>query len=166
MVAELLRGRLHLQPRPASFHTRAASVLGVEIAGPFDRGRGGPGGWWILDEPELHLGDDVLVPDLAGWRRERMPQYPDVPAFTLVPDWVCEVLSPSTRQFDVTEKRARYLEAGVPHLWFVDPSARTLEVFEATDAGWLLVSARRDDEPVAEVPFDAVEFPLDALWAE
>ncbi|MEM9432144.1 MAG: Uma2 family endonuclease, partial [Pseudomonadota bacterium] len=88
VVAELLDGRLHLQPRPTSFHTRAASVLGVEIAGPFDRGRGGPGGWWILDEPELHLGDDVLVPDLAGWRRERMPSYPDVPAFTLTPDWV------------------------------------------------------------------------------
>ncbi|MEM8572749.1 MAG: Uma2 family endonuclease [Pseudomonadota bacterium] len=166
MVAELLRGWLHLQPRPASFPTRAASVLGVEIAGPFDRGRGGPGGWWVLDEPELHLRDDALVPDLAGWRRERMPRYPDVPAFTLVPDWVCEVLSPSTRQFDVTEKRARYLEAGVAHLWFVDPSARALEVFEATDAGWRLVSARKDDEQVAEVPFDAVAFPLDTLWAE
>ncbi|MEM6550279.1 MAG: Uma2 family endonuclease [Pseudomonadota bacterium] len=166
MVAELIDGRLHLQPRPALRHARASSALGVELGGPFDRGRGGPGGWWILDEPEVHLGDDVLVPDLAGWRRERVAVVPDEAAFTIAPDWVCEVLSPSTRQFDVTEKRARYYTAGVGHLWLVDPAARTLEVFASAETGWHLVAALKDDEPVCQVPFDAVEFPLGSLWAD
>ncbi|MEM6487643.1 MAG: Uma2 family endonuclease [Pseudomonadota bacterium] len=165
MVAELVAGRLHLQPRPASRHARATSVLGIEIGGPFDRGRGGPGGWWIIDEPELHLGGDVLVPDLTGWRRTRMPAFPDVAGFSLAPDWVCEVLSPSTRQFDLTEKRAAYAREGVGHLWFVDPGARTLEVFAAHAGSWALVAALKDDEPVRQPPFDAVDLPLGALWA-
>src|SRR5512142_1943672 len=97
VVGELLEGSLVVSPRPASRHARAASGLGGELHGPFQRGRGGPGGWIILDEPELHLGGNVLVPDLAGWRRERMPQLPDVAAFELAPDWVCEVLSASTQ---------------------------------------------------------------------
>jgi Uma2 family endonuclease len=165
MVAELIRGALHLHPRPASPHARASSMLGVEVGGPFDRGRGGPGGWWIIDEPELHLGEDVLVPDLAGWRRERMPAYPDVPHFTIAPDWVCEVLSPSTRRVDLIEKREIYGVSGVGHLWFVDPIDRTLEVFARRDGGWILVTAIRDDAEVRAVPFEVVGFPLSALWA-
>jgi hypothetical protein len=94
MVAEIIRGALHLHPRPALPHARAASALGGELYGPFDGKRHGPGGWWILDEPELHLGPDVLVPDLAGWRRERMPAVPNLPWLDLAPDWACEVLSP------------------------------------------------------------------------
>ena len=108
MVAELIEGALHLHPRPASRHALAGSSLGIEIGGPFQKGRNGPGGWWILDEPELHLGPDVLVPDLAGWRRERMPDFPDTPWFELPPDWVCEVLSPGTRRTDLTDKRRLY----------------------------------------------------------
>ena len=166
MVAELVNGALHLQPRPASRHGLASSRLGMEVGGPFDRGRGGPGGWWIVDEPELHLGQDVLVPDLAGWRHERMPEFPDTAAFDLAPDWICEVLSPSTRQFDLVEKRQVYGKTGVGHLWFVDPAARTLEAFSNDAGNWTLISALKDDDPVSVPPFDAIEFPLSALWPD
>ena len=164
MVAEIVKGVLHTQPRPASRHALAGSSLGMEIGNPFQRGRGGPGGWWIVDEPELHFGDDILVPDLAGWRRERMPDYPDTPYFTLAPDWMCEVLSPSTRAFDLEEKRPIYAREGVGHLWFVDPAARTLEAFALQDGAWTPVGSARNDEPVTCPPFQAVTFPLDALW--
>ena len=164
MVAEIVRGALHTQPRPASRHTLAGSSLGDELVSPFQKGRGGPGGWWIVDEPELHFGDDILVPDLAGWRRERMPDYPDTPWFTLAPDWACEILSPSTRKFDLEEKRPAYAREGVGHLWLVDPAARTLEAFALLDGAWTPAGAAREAEPVRVAPFEAVTFPLDALW--
>jgi Uma2 family endonuclease len=166
MVAELIGGALHLHPRPASRHARASSVLGAELSGPFDRGRGGPGGWWIIDEPELHLGADVLVPDIAGWRRERMPAFPDAAWFELAPDWVCEVLSPSTRSVDLTEKREIYARAGVAHLWFVDPLARTLEVFGLREGAWVLLGAFKEDDAVRAAPFEAVELALGGLWID
>lgn len=165
-VAEIVRGALHLHPRPTLRHARAASALGGEVYGPFDRGRGGPGGWQILFEPELHLGDDVLVPGLAGWRRERMPTIRDIPWTDIVPDWVCEVLSPATRRLDLTDKRAIYAEAGVPWLWFVDPAARLLEAFALRDGAWMLAAAIADDAEARVPPFDAVAFPLAALWDE
>ena len=163
-VAEVVEGALHLQPRPASRHALAGSSLSVEIGGPFQRGRGGPGGWWVLYEPELHFDRDILVPDFAGWRRERMPDYPDTPYFTLAPDWVCEILSPSTRTFDLEEKRPIYAREGVGHLWFVDPAARTLEAFALQEGTWTPAGSARNDEPVSFPPFEAVTFPLDALW--
>jgi Uma2 family endonuclease len=166
MVAELIEGALHLQPRPASRHARASSVLGVEVGGPFDKGRDGPGGWWILDEPELHLGDNVLVPDLAGWRRERMPVFPDAAWFEIAPDWACEVLSPGTRRIDLTDKRRLYAAAGIGHLWLVDPIARTLEAFALHDGAWTLIAALKDAEEVCVAPFDAIDFPLSALWPD
>ncbi len=166
MVAEIVHGTLHLQPRPASPHARATSALGGRIGGPFDFGDGGPGGWWIIDEPELHFGDDVVVPDLAGWRRERMPAFPDVPWFDLAPDWACEVLSPSTRRLDLTGKREVYGREGIGHLWFVDPLARTLEAFELREGAWVLKGALSNDDPVRLQPFEAVEWPLGALWAD
>ena len=141
MVAELIHGALHLHPRPALPHARTSSVLGIELGGPFDRGRGGPGGWVILDEPELHLGPDVVVPDLAGWRRERMPSLPKGAWTELAPDWVCEVLSPGTRRLDLTDKRDIYGAAGVGHLWLVDPEGRTLEAFALRDGAWVLIAA-------------------------
>jgi hypothetical protein len=116
-VAELVEGALHLHPRPSLRHAFAGSSLGHELGGPFQKGSGGPGGWWVIDKPELHLGPDVLVPDLAGWRRERMPEFPDAPWSELPPDWVCEVLSPGTRGFDLTDKRRLYAANGVAHLW-------------------------------------------------
>lgn len=166
VVAEIIHGALHLQPRPASTHALASSALGFEVGGAFHSGRGGPGGWWIIDEPELHLGPDVLVPDLAGWRKERMPTYPDVPWFDLAPDWVCEVLSPSTRRIDLTDKRSIYAREVVGHLWFVDPIERILEAFALRDGAWTILATLKDDQPVRLAPFDAIEFPLDALWAE
>jgi Uma2 family endonuclease len=166
MVAELIDGVLHLHPRPAFRHTRASSSLGVEIGGPFDKGQGGPGGWWILDEPELHFGANVLVPDLAGWRRERMPEFPDAPWSELAPDWVCEVLSPGTRRIDLTDKRRIYAAASVAHLWLVDPTARTLEAFSLRDGAWTLIAALKDAEEVRAPPFNAIAFPLSALWPD
>ena len=164
MVAEIVEGTLHLQPRPAMSHALAGSSLGVELGGPFQRGRGGPGGWWIIDEPELHFGEDVLVPDLAGWRRERMPNYPDTPYCTLAPDWVCEILSPSTRKFDLEEKRPIYAREGVGHLWLVDPAARALEAFVLSNGEWSPAGSAKNDDSVSFPPFEAIAFPLDALW--
>ena len=166
MVAELIEGALHLHPRPAPRHTRASSSLGARLGGPFDAGPDGPGGWWILDEPELHFAVDVLVPDLAGWRRERMPVFPELAWFELPPDWVCEVLSPSTRKVDLTDKRRIYAEVGIGYLWFVDPIARTLEAFTLRDGAWTLVTALKDDEEVRVPPFDAIAFPLSVLWPD
>ena len=165
LVAEIVDGTLHTHPRPAPPHTRASSVLGGKIGPPFDFDAGGPGGWWILDEPELHLGDEVLVPDLAGWRRERMPELPDTPYFPLGPDWVCEVLSASTRKVDLQEKRPAYAREGVAHLWLIDPIDRTLEAFELRDGEWVLIACAKDDEPVSVRPFDAITFSLGDLWA-
>ncbi|MDX8355797.1 Uma2 family endonuclease [Cognatiyoonia sp. IB215182] len=166
MVAELVRGALHLHPRPTSRHGFAGSVLGMKLGSTFQLGGEGLGGWWIIDEPELHLDENVLVPDIAGWRRERMPEFPDTAAFDLAPDWVCEVLSRSTRQFDLVEKRTLYGEAGVSHLWFVDPVARTLEAFANQDGSWTLIAALKDDDKVSVAPFDAIEFELSALWPD
>ncbi|HSN98013.1 MAG TPA: Uma2 family endonuclease [Candidatus Nanopelagicales bacterium] len=168
LVAELIRGTLHTFPRPAPAHAQASSALGVELGGPFDRGRGGPGGWRILDEPELHLGDDVVVPDLAGWRRERMPRLPAESFFTLAPDWICEVLSPGTAAHDRAEKMPLYAAAGVSHAWLVDPVARTVEVYvllgEGARRGWLLLGVHRDSARVRAEPFDAIEIDLAGLW--
>ena len=164
MVAEVIDGALHTQPRPAMPHARASSSLGVKIGGPFDYDSGGPGGWWILFEPELHLGEDIIVPDLSGWRRERMPDIPDAAYITLAPDWVCGVLSPGTRRLDLHEKRPVYAREGVSWLWLVDPADHTLEAFELHDGHWLLIASAKDDDPVNIRPFDAVTFNLADLW--
>ncbi len=164
MVAEVVEGTLSTHPRPAMPHALASSALGAKIGDPFNFGKGGPGGWWIIDEPELHLGEDILVPDLAGWRRERMPDFPDTAFVTLAPDWVCEVLSPSTRDLDRHGKRPVYAREGIGHLWFIDPEARDLEAFELRAGEWVLIATARNDDPVSIPPFEAISFPLDALW--
>ncbi len=164
LVAELIDGVLHTSPRPASRHARAASRLGVDLGGPFDRGRGGPGGWIILDEPELHLGGDALVPDLAGWRRTRMPELPDTAAFTLAPDWVCEVLSPSTAALDRAEKLPIYAREGVGFAWLIDPVAKLLEAFRLDGGRWVVLGTWRDEARVRVEPFEAIEVELAALW--
>jgi Uma2 family endonuclease len=166
LVGEILYGELHTHPRPAPRHARAYSSLGGRLGGTYDWGQEGPGGWWILDEPELHLGRDVIVPDIAGWRRERMPALPDAAWFDLAPDWVCEILSPSTARTDRALKMPLYARERVPYLWLVDPDARTLEVYQLQDAGqWLLLATLKDDDPVRQPPFDAISFPLASLWA-
>jgi Uma2 family endonuclease len=167
LVAELIHGVLVTQPRPAAPHALAASVLGFELGGPFHRGKGGgPGGWVILDEPELHLRrGHVLVPDLAGWRRERMPEVPATAAFELPPDWVCEVLSASTEATDRADKMPLYALEKVCHLWLVDPLTRTLETYRLEGEHWTLLATWRDDALVRAEPFDAIELELAALWA-
>lgn len=166
LVAEIINGRLVTSPRPAPKHARASSRVGGELDGPFDQGRGGPGGWWILDEPELHLNGHVLVLDLAGWRREHMPNLPTTAWFEQAPDWVCEVLSPSTARVDRVEKLPLYAAAGVGHAWLIDPDLRILEVFENRDGHWLLLAAYDNDNRVRAVPFDAVEIALAGLWVD
>ncbi|MDI7268438.1 MAG: Uma2 family endonuclease [Myxococcota bacterium] len=164
MVAEIVDGEMVTSPQPAFRHVRASSVLGVTIGGPFDLGANGPGGWWILVEPELHLGRDVLVPDLAGWRRERMPVFPDVPFSDLAPDWVCEVLSPATEQLDRVRKMPIYAREQVGHAWLINPVHRTLEVFRREGERWVPAAAHGGDEKVRAEPFEAVELALSVLW--
>lgn len=166
LVAEIIAGELRLTPRPAGPHALVASVLGEELGPPFRRGRGGPGGWILLDEPELHLGAEIVVPDLAGWRRARMPAVPSVAYFELAPDWICEVLSPSTEKADRAEKLGIYGAAGVGHAWLVNPLARTLEVLRRHDAHWLTIAVHKDDDRVHAEPFDAIELELARLWAD
>jgi Uma2 family endonuclease len=164
LVGQIIDGELFAHPRPASPHAVASSALGGELYGPFQRGRGGPGGWWLLDEPELHFGKNVLVPDFAGWRRERMAEVPRVPFFTLAPDWVCEVLSPSTAALDRVRKKRIYARQGVEHVWLLDPEARSLEVFRLHEGRWVERGAYSGDERVRAEPFEAIELELAALW--
>lgn len=165
-VGEIVDGDLHVSPRPASRHALAASTLYAALGPPFHHGRGGPGGWWILFEPELHFRPDVLVPDLAGWRRDRMPDFPDVAAFTLAPDWVCEVVSVGTERLDRARKMPIYARERIPHLWLVNPLSRTLEVYRLTEGLWLLVGTHEGATRVRAEPFDAIELDLGPLWGE
>ncbi|MCY1021414.1 Uma2 family endonuclease [Pyxidicoccus sp. MSG2] len=164
VIGELIGGVLYASPRPAGPHMTAFSHLGAELVGPFTRGRGGPGGWFIFDEPELHLSDDVLIPDIAGWRRERMPEPPRGVATTLAPDWACEILSPSTRGLDRKEKLPVYAREGVRHVWLVDPKTRTLEVFRWETTGYALLATYEGKGPVRAEPFEAIELELAFLW--
>lgn len=165
LVAEIVRGELRTFPRPASRHTRAASKLGAKLDRNFDEGDGGPGGWILLDEPELRMHGHILVPDLAGWRRERMPEMPDAPFFELAPDWICEVLSPSTAAHDRADKMPIYAETGVAFAWLLDPIAETLEAFAREGVTWRVVGTWRAAARVSVVPFEAMELELGALWA-
>jgi Uma2 family endonuclease len=165
VVGEIVHGVLYASPRPASPHAAAASAVGEELGPPFKRGKGGPGGWIILDEPELHLGEDVLVPDLGGWRRARMPEMPHVAAFDLSPDWVCEVLSPSTAKMDRGEKLPVYARERVAHVWFVDPLQQFLEILRLDGETYRIVGSFFTDARVRAEPFDAIELDLAVLWA-
>jgi Uma2 family endonuclease len=166
LVAEIVNGELHASPRPALRHVRAGSVLGRKIGGPYDDGVGGPGGWWVLDEPELHLGEDVLVPDLAGWRRSRMPQYPNAAYLSLAPDWLCEILSPSTSSLDRVQKLAVYAREQVAHMWLIDPLGRTLEVLRLEAGRWTILATHAGTEVVRAEPFADIELELASLWAD
>jgi Uma2 family endonuclease len=165
-VGELVDGELYVSPRPASRHAKTSSVLGMVLGTPFQLGQGGPGGWWLMDEPELHLGHDVLVPDLAGWRQERMPHIPDVTYFELAPDWVCELLSPSTMKLDMERKLPEYARAAVKHAWVINPRDRVLHVYRQEREKWLLVSAFVGEGRVRAEPFEDVELNLGALWLD
>jgi Uma2 family endonuclease len=164
VVAEVLFGVLYTFPRPAPKHARAASRLASKLGTSFDDGEGGPGGWVIFEEPELHLAEDIVVPDLAGWRRTRMKKLPDEAYFTLAPDWICEVLSSSTQALDRSDKMTIYAREGVKHAWLVDPIAKTLEIYKLKSKAWVRAKVFRDDAKVRAEPFAAITLDLKRLW--
>lgn len=164
MVAEVVFGVLHQSPRPAIPHSLAASAIGEELGPPFKRGRGGPGGWMLLFEPEVHMGPHIVVPDLGGWRRERMPEAPLDAYISLSPDWVCEVLSPSTRALDRGDKLKVYAEYQVRHVWFVEPLEQLVEVLRLDGSTYRIVQTATGSDDVRLEPFDALPLPLSALW--
>lgn len=163
-VAEILGGELYASPRPASPHAVAAGALFRKLGAPFQDGENGPGGWWFLVEPELHFGADVVVPDIAGWRHERMPTVPNVAFCTLAPDWLCEVLSPSTEAIDRRKKLPIYAREGVGHVWLVDPPQQILEVLRLESQGWSSVATHEASARVRAEPFAAIELALRSLW--
>jgi Uma2 family endonuclease len=169
VIGEILDGELVATPRPTMLHAAAGTAITGDLYGAFGRppgGTGGPGGWWILFEPELHLHGDVLVPDVAGWTRERMARIPSTPGCELSPDWVCEVLSPSTARIDRLKKQRIYARERVGHLWLVDPALRTLEVFRLEGEHWLLVATHADLEKARVEPFAALGLDLARWWGE
>ena len=163
-VAEIVDGTLYVSPQPPSLQALAKTCLVVGLGHAFCFGRGDPGGWRIMHEPELHLGEDILIPDVAGWRRERLPRIPETWDAVIAPDWVCETLADSTRELDLNGKRPAYARERIPHLWRVDPTDRTLEAFELHDGQWLLIASVKDDAPVSIRLFDAITFSLSDLW--
>lgn len=166
LTGEILNGQLHTQPRPSGPHGLAGSVLGMRLGPPFQLGDNGPGGWWIIDEPELHFvrNTEVAVPDLGGWRRERMPSPPEDQRFAVSPDWVCEVLSKSTASTDREIKMPLYAAFGVPYAWLIDPRARTLEAYALEAGAWREIERFTGPGRVSVPPFDAVTFDLADLW--
>lgn len=166
LVGEIIYGQLHTQPRPAGPHAVAQSILEMDIGSAYQRGRGGPGDWWIIDEPELHFVRDseVLVPDIAGWRRETMPVIPRDHRFEVVPDWICEVLSPSTASKDREIKMPVYAHYGVHYAWLVEPNKKTLEAFRLTDSQWINIGEFRDNDSVNIEPFLDITIYLADLW--
>jgi Uma2 family endonuclease len=167
MNGEIVDGELFASPRPRMGHANVVSMLNGELYGPFSRGKGGPGGWWIVIEPELHFGANVVIPDLAGWRRERLPKMPtEAPFMELAPDWLCEVTSRSTASFDRVKKLPVYLRAGVSYAWLVDPADRTIEARRKESDRWILVGHYPGDTPARIEPFEAHELDLRVLWAD
>ncbi len=166
LTGEILNGQVHTQPRPAGPHAVVESSLEYELFGPFHKGKGGPGGWWIIVEPEVHFVRDteVVVPDVAGWRRKRMPDIPRDHRFEVVPDWVCEILSPSTASKDRQVKMPIYAHWGVQHAWLVDPLARTLEAFELQNGVWVQLDGFKNDDRVSIAPFAEISIALADLW--
>jgi Uma2 family endonuclease len=164
-VGEIVGGELYLSPRPSPLHTRTAGRL-FQALSPFDKPPGDDGlrGWVLLFEPELRLGKEALVPDLAGWRRERLPELPETAAMTLAPDWVCEVLSASTEALDRGRKMGSYAREGVKHLWLVDPRSRLLESYRLEQGRWSRLNAFVGDSRVRAEPFEAIEIRLGRLW--
>ncbi len=166
VTGEILNGQLRTHPRPSGTHINVGSVLGAELLGPFQRGKGGPGGWWIQDEPEVHFvrNVDVVVPDLAGWRCERMPYLPEDQRYEVVPDWMCEILSPSTARDDREVKMPLYAYYGVRYVWLIDPVKRTLESYRLDAGAWIEVGRFAAADRVSVPPFEALNLDLGTFW--
>jgi Uma2 family endonuclease len=165
LTGEVLNGQLYAHPRPGGRHILVASNIGAEFHGPYQRGKGGPGGWWILVEPEVHfvLDRDVTVPDVAGWQKSRMADIPEGHKFTVVPDWVCEILSPSTESIDREIKMPLYATYGVRFLWLVHPLKKTIETYKLEAAQWVSKRIFRSGDSVCCEPFEALAINLNEL---
>ncbi|MCB2263362.1 MAG: Uma2 family endonuclease [Candidatus Thiosymbion ectosymbiont of Robbea hypermnestra] len=166
LTGEILNGQLYAHPRPSLSHINVGSALGGKLHNPFQNGNGGPGGWWIFDEPEIHFVRDleVAVPDLAGLRRERMPYLPEGHRLEVVPDWICEILSPSTASSDREVKMPLYAHYGVPCVWLIHPLERTLEAYRLEAGAWVEIGRFTDTDQAAIPPFEAIRLDLAALW--
>ena len=164
MVGEIVFGTLHAHPRPARAHGRAATSLTTELVNPFDRGRGGPGGWVFIAEHELHLGEHIIVPDISGWKTERYPATEQTSFSVVPPDWLCEVTSPSTKRLDRFQKLPVYAQFGVKHCWYVDPIEKALEVFILSNGAYMVGPSFTDNAAVTAPPFEAHTFDLSLLW--
>ena len=169
VVGEIIEGELFASPRPAMPHTHSASEIGIDIGYHFSRGgggggRSGSGGWVILDEPELHLEGDIVVPDLAGWRQERMPVIPNTAHLTLAPDWVCEVISPATSKLDRVKKKRIYAREQVSYYWIVDPLEHTVEVYQLQNDLWVELMVLEGNVQAKIPPFQAVELDISRWW--
>ena len=167
MIGEIINGELIATPRPSVLHSFASSCLGGELIPPYHHGRGGgPGGWVILDEPEIRFGEDILVPDLAGWRKARFSSPKQTNSLLVTPDWVCEVLSPGTVRIDKMGKMPIYARHGVPYLWLVDPAAKTLNVFRLKNGEWVVAGLYVENAVVRAEPFQEIEIDLNILWLD
>ncbi|MGA7877647.1 MAG: Uma2 family endonuclease [Desulfoferrobacter sp.] len=167
MVGEIIAGELVVTPRPSRKHAYSASALGGEIVPPYQFGRGaGPGGWIILFEPEIMLGEHIIVPDLTGWRRDRFPDVEDTNWISVFPDWACEILSPGTVRVDRVKKMPIYSQHSISHLWIIDPTAKTLEVFKLKSGSWILLESFAENDRVRVEPFQEAEIDLGNLWLE
>lgn len=163
-IGEIIEGDLYTHPRPARGHVWISSRLGHKIGPPYDFGDGGPGGWVILDEPEIGLGGSILVPDLTGWRKERFPREEETNWISVAPDWVCEILSPSTVQVDLIRKMPIYAESDVKYAWIIDPALKTLNAFRNESGKWIPIGSFKVDEHVQVEPFHEIAINLADLW--
>ena len=166
LVAEIVDGELFASPRPGSPHAYATGALHAELYRRLQRGDGCSPDWWFLIEPELHLGAEILVPDIAGWRKVNMPRVPNVVWFDIAPDWVCEVVSVKTARLDRIRKLPAYARQGVPHAWIVDPVAQSVEVYRRQDEHMLQFSTHEGPELIRAEPFTPCELDLNDLWLE
>ncbi len=164
MIGEIINGELVVTPRPSRKHVFTTTALGNELGPPYQFRRGGPGGWVILIEPEIGLGEHIIVPDLAGWKEERYPDEEPHNWISVAPDWICEVLSPGTRRRDRMEKMPIYAQYAVPHLWLVDPVDETLEVFRLKEGEWVVAGLFAENAKVRAEPFTEIEINLSDLW--
>lgn len=167
MTGEIINGELVVTPRPSRRHGFSANALGTAVTAPYQFGRGeGPGGWIIIPEPEIGLGEDILVPDLAGWRNERFPDEEPHNWISVPPDWICEILSPGTLRRDKIVKMPIYARYGVPYLWLLDPIARTLDTFRLQEGQWVVAGVYMEDDEVRTEPFKEITIHLSDLWLE
>ena len=165
VVGEIIEGVLYTMTKPRARHQRTGLEIGSGLLGPFDHGRGGPGGWWIITEPGIELPNTPEIsPDVAGWRRERMPEMPIDEPIRVVPDWVCEILSPTTRRHDLLRKLPYYARVAVPFLWLVDIEARVLTAHRLDGSDWRIIGTYSDETEVRIPPFDAVPLNVTDWW--